>query len=336
MRMEKIKVIIYGCGVMGQKTAQALLDKDTFEIVGAVDIAPELAGKDLGEVLGSPEKLGIMIERDANALFSRVKAQAVILTTTSYLKDVAAQIAQCVKAGLNVVSTCEELSFPWKKYPELAEELDTQATKHGVTVVGTGINPGFLMDTLPLVLTAPCLKVMSVKVTRMMNSAKRRIPFQVKVGTGLTQEEFRRKIEKKEITGHVGLVESIQMIADGLGWELDEAVELPPEPVIEEKETKTALGVVKPGDVIGLTSIAQGRKNGEDIITLYFSANAAVEDEYDEIIIEGEPNIQQRIIGGVHGDVGTVAVTINTIPRAVEASPGIKLMKDLPLPIATL
>lgn len=334
--MEKINVIIYGCGVMGQRVAEALLDKESFEIVGAVDIAPELVGKDLGEVIDAQKELGVKIESDAGALLSRTNAQAVVLTTTSHLGSVLPQISQCVNAGLNVVSTCEELSYPWKRNPELAQKIDDMAKEKGVTVVGTGINPGFLMDSLPLILTAPCLKVSSVKVTRMMDSSKRRVPFQKKVGTGLTQEEFRDKIDNKIITGHVGLLESIYMIAEGLGWELDEAVELPPEPVIDEREIETALGTVKPGDVVGLTSVAFGKKEGKNIITLEFNANAAVDEEYDEIVIEGTPNIRERIIGGVHGDIGTVAVTINTIPRAVDASAGIKLMKDLPPPSATL
>ena len=334
--MDKIKVIIYGCGVMGRKIAQALLDKKSFEVVGAVDINPDLVGKDLGEILDIPKKFGVLIEEDADSLFSRVKAHAVVLTTTSHLKSVFFQITQCLKAGLNVISTCEELSYPWKRNPELTQELDNLAKEQGATVVGTGINPGYLMDTLPLILTAPCLIVKSIKVTRMMNSAKRRLPFQVKVGTGLTQEEFKEKIENKVITGHVGLLESINMIADGLGWELDEAVELPPQPVIDEKEIKTALGTIKPGNVIGLTSIAYGNKNNREVITLKFCANAAVDEEYDEVIIQGEPNIHEKIIGGVHGDIGTVAVTINTIPRAIYAPAGLKIMKDLPPPRATL
>lgn len=332
--MKTYKVIIFGCGVMGRKTGQALLDKTSFEVVGAVDIDPELVGKDLGEILEPPRKLGIMIEKDPVSVFSRIEADAVVLTTTSHLESVFPQIAQCVEAGLNVVSTCEELSFPWDRHPELTQKLDDLARKHGVTVVGTGINPGFLMDTLPLILTAPCLDVKSVKVKRMMNSAKRRLPFQVKVGTGLTQEEFREKIETKVITGHVGLLESIRMIAAGLGWKLDEAKEFPPEPVIDDNEIKTALGTVKPGNVIGLTSVAFGKKAGQEVITLEFCANAAVDEEYDEIIIAGEPDLRQKIIGGVHGDVGTVAVTVNSIPRTVEAAPGFVVMKDLPPPHA--
>jgi len=334
--MEKIHVVIYGCGVIGRKIAQVLMDKKSFEVVGAIDIDPEIIGKDLGEVLGIQKKLGIRIEKDIEAITSRVKAQAVVLTTSSHIRSVFPQIIRCLQAGLNVVTTSEELSFPWRRDPDLALEIDRLAKEHKVTVVGTGINPGYLMDTLPLTLTAPCLSVKSIRVKRMINSAKRRAPFQVKVGTGLTLEEFREKIKNKSITGHVGLLESINMIAEGLGWELDEARELPPEPVVSEEEIKTTVGEVQPGYVVGLTSVAYGNKEGKAVITLEFHANAAVDEEYDEIIIEGEPHIHQKIMGGVHGDIGTVAVTINTIPRAIEAPAGLKVMKDLPPPSAVL
>lgn len=333
--MEKIKVIIYGCGVMGTKATELLLTKDSFAIVGAVDINPELIGKDLGEILDPPQQTGIAIENDAEALFARVDADAVVLTTTSHLKSVQPQIIQCINAGLNVISTCEELSYPWKRSPELAKEIDGMAKEAGVTVVGTGINPGYLMDSFPLVLTAPLYKVDSIKVTRMMNSGKRRIPFQTKVGTSMTPDEFRQKIEDGVITGHVGLLESIYMIADGLGWELDNAIELPPEAVITEKPLETGLGLVESGNVIGLKSIAHAEMGGKKVITLEFFAYAGVEEEYDEVIIEGTPRLYERIIGGVHGDVGTVAVTVNIIPKAIEASPGIKTMNNLPAAVCT-
>jgi 2,4-diaminopentanoate dehydrogenase len=328
--MNKIGVIIYGCGVMGRRIAHALYNKESFEIMGAVDIDPELVGTDLGKYFPEQKKIGIIIEKDAEKVLYQAKSQAAVLATTSYLKDIAEQIIQCIKAGVNVVSTCEELSFPWKSALNKAKKIDRLAKEKEVTVTGTGINPGFLMDTLPLMLTAPCLEVKRIRVIRMMDSSKRRIPFQIKVGTGLTQDEFYKKIEKREITGHVGLVESIYMIAEGLGWNLDKAVENPPVPVVDEGEIHTGLGLVQPGKVVGLSSTAYGTMGGEEVITLVFNANAAVEDEYDEIIITGVPDIQQKIIGGVHGDVGTVAVTVNSIPKVLQASPGLKIMKDLP------
>jgi hypothetical protein len=334
--MEKMNVIIYGCGVMGLRAAEILSKKKSFDIVGAIDIDPELVGKDLGELIEKGHNLGIPIQNDPVELFDQVDADAVVLTTLSHLEEVYPQIDQCIRAGLNIVSTCEELSYPWKREPDLARKIDDMAREKGVTVVGTGINPGYLMDTLPLILTAPCLEVQSIRVTRMMDSSKRRIPFQKKIGTGLSTESFRDKIDHKMITGHVGLLESINMIADGLGWKLDETEELPPEPIIAEREVQTAAGRVKPGDVLGLVSIAYASVGGRKVITLEFNANAGITEEYDEIVIQGIPNVHQRIIGGIHGDVGTVAVTINTIPRAVKCEPGLILMKDLPPVIATI
>jgi len=334
--MNKINVIIYGCGVMGRKIAQALLTKKSFKIIGAVDIHPDLVGKDLGGLLKPARRLGIIITKDAAGLLTKPRLQAVIHTTTSGLKGVFTQVVECLKAGKNVVSTCEELSYPWKRHPRLAGEIDRLAKRHKATVTGTGINPGFLMDTLPLVLTGPCLEVRSITVRRMMNSARRRIPFQKKVGTGMTPKEFRKKIDDTEITGHVGLLESINMIASGLGWTYDKAIELPPEPVIAKKPTRSGLGTVKPGQVIGLISRAYARRNGKDIISLEFCAHAGIREEYDEILIDGIPPIHERIQGGVHGDIGTVAMTINTIPKAVESLPGLKVMRELPPVVATL
>lgn len=333
--MEQINVIIIGCGIMGQRITAAIFKKKSFAIVGALDIDDQLVSQDLGAVAGLGQNLGISIQNNPEELFAEADADIVVLSTTSHLKDVYSQIDQCVQAGLNVVSTCEELSYPWKREPELAQKIDDAAKEKGVSVVGTGINPGYLMDTLPLMLTAPCLEVNAIKVTRMMDSSKRRIPFQKKIGTGLSLEVFREKIDKKVITGHVGLLESINMIADALGWRLDEAVELPPEPVIAEKEVESGLGMVKPGNALGLISVAYGKMGGEKVITLEFNANAGVVEEYDEILIQGLPDVRERIIGGIHGDIGTVAVTINTIPRAIQSKPGLILMKDLPPVIAT-
>jgi len=327
-------VILFGIGALGGRIAKFALDKKGLEVVGAVDIAKDKVGKDLGEVLELSKRLGVAITDDIDALFSKVKADIVIHSTTSYLRDVYPQIAKCLKAGINVVSTCEELSYPYYKYPELAHEIDELARENGVTVLGTGINPGYLMDTLPITLTGPCQDVKTIKVTRMMDSSKRRIPYQKKIGTGLLPEEFKKMIEEKKITGHVGLIESIAMIADALGWKLEEIRELRPEPVIADGKIVTPYTTVKPGQVAGLKSAAYGVKEGRKVIKLEFVSHAGVKEEYDAIAVEGVPNIYQKIEGGVHGDIGTVATIINSIPKVINANPGLVTMKDLPLPSA--
>lgn len=257
-------------------------------------------------------------------------ADCVILTTGSRLAAIEEQINTCIDAGANVVSTCEELAYPLLRNRSVAERIDRRARERNVTVVGTGINPGFLMDTLPVVLTAPCLSVEKITVTRMMNSARRRLPFQKKIGTGLSPQEFHRRIEAGDITGHVGLRESMQMIAGALGWELDEYVEEPPQAVRAERETQTGFGPVAAGDVIGLSSVSYARGGGGERIRLAFHAHAAVAEEYDEVVIDGTPSLRERIHGGVQGDIGTVAVTVNTAARAVAAPPGLRTMVELP------
>ena len=192
------------------------------------------------------------------------------------------------------------------------------------------------MDLLPIVITAPCQDVKSIKVTRMMNSAKRRELFQRKIGTGLSPEEFQQKISKKEITGHVGLTQSIQMTVAALGLKYDEIIEFPPEEIITEKEFITTYGEKVPkGYVCGLQSKAISKKEGREIILLDFIAFAGDHEEYDSIKINGIPPIHQRIIGGVHGDVGTAAMVVNLIPKVIDAQPGLLTMKDLPVPCYT-
>jgi 4-hydroxy-tetrahydrodipicolinate reductase len=333
--MEELRVVCVGLGPMGKAIAKGLLEKKGLKIVGAVDVAPDLIGKDLGEVLELGRKLGVTVRDDLDKLLDEVKADIAVIATKSYLPDVYPQIESCVKHCVNVISTCEELSYPYYRYPELSAKIDTLAKDYGVTVLGTGINPGYLMDALPIMLTGACTKVDSIKVIRMMDSKKRRIPYQKKIGTGLSPEEFRKMIEEKKITGHVGLTESIAMIAAALGWKLDEIKEFPPEPVIADREVQ-AYVTVKPGQVAGLKSVAHGIKDGKPVIVLEFVSHALVEEEHDTIIIEGTPRIEEKKIGGVHGDIGTVAVVINMIPKVINAPPGLFTMKDLPIPSAVV
>ncbi|MEM2810993.1 MAG: hypothetical protein QW187_04100 [Candidatus Korarchaeum sp.] len=332
--MSEVRVVMVGLGPIGQAIAKGILKKRGFSIVGAVDVAPELVGKDLGEVLGLDRKLGVTVVPDLDKLLDEVRADVAVIATKSYLPDVYPQIEACVKHCVNVVSTCEELSYPYYRYPELSARIDSLAKQYGVTVLGTGINPGYRMDALPIMLTGACTEVESVRVIRMMDSKKRRIPYQRKIGTGLSPEEFRRMIEEKKITGHVGLTESIAMIAAALGWKLDEIKEFPPEPVIADREVTTTYTTVKPGQVAGLKSIAHGIKEGKPVIILEFISHALVEEEHDTVIIEGTPRIEEKKIGGVHGDIGTVAVVINMIPKVIKAAPGLVTMKDLPIPSA--
>jgi 4-hydroxy-tetrahydrodipicolinate reductase len=333
---KEFSVIQVGLGPMGQLIAKLLLKRKNITLKGVVDINPQLIGQKLDQILKMDKELDVVIESNLELLISKEKVDVVIIATSSSLEKVTPLIKQSIGVGSNVISICEELSYPYQSYPDLSEELDNLAKSQNVTIVGTGINPGYLMDLLPIVITAPCQKIESIKVTRMMNSAKRREPFQRKIGTGLTTEEFHQKIKNKDITGHVGLMQSIQMIMAALGLQYDELIEFPPKEIISNKEFTTSYGeIVKEGYVCGLQSKAIARTEGKEIISLDFIAYAGDHEEYDSVFIEGIPTINQKIIGGVHGDVGTAAVVVNLIPKVLEAKSGLLTMKDLPVPCNT-
>lgn len=323
---DEIRVVMYGIGALGTQLAEFALAKEGLRVVGAVD--PAHVGKDLGEVLKPRRPVGVQVTRDLDAALSGTEADLVIHATSSYLRDTRPQLLQCVRAGLHVVSTCEELSYPYYRHPGLARQLDSAAKRSRVTVLGTGINPGYLMDTLPLTLTGICTRVDKITVTRLMFSGDRRSSFQKKIGTGLSHDAFRGLIASGEITGHVGLIESVALLADALGWTLDEVTELTPKAVISDHEVTTTFTTIQPGHVAGLTSEAIGVKDGDAVITLKFIAHALVTDPLDSVVIDGEPTLHETV-RGVHGDIGTVAMVFNVIPKVLNARPGLLTMKEL-------
>jgi 4-hydroxy-tetrahydrodipicolinate reductase len=331
----EIRAICFGLGPIGQRIATVALGKKGLKIVGAVDIAKEIVGKDLGEVLGLDKKLGVTVTDDPDALLATTKADIAIVATTSYVKTVYPQIEKCVKAGMNVISTCEQLAYPWTREPQLSSQIDGLAKKHGVTVLGTGINPGYFLDTLPLIFTALCREVKRIEATRAIATGTRRESFQKKIGTGLPVEEFKAKLERGEITGHVGGIESVALTAAALGLEIDEIRELSPEPIIAEQEVQTTYTTVKPGQLLGYTNIIQGIKDGKTVITYKIVMSAGVKEGYQEYKIEGTPNINVRS-SSITGDWETAHIVINMIPNVINAEPGLLTMKDVALPHAVL
>jgi hypothetical protein len=335
MNLEPFRVIQIGFGSIGRNITAAILNRENLELVSVVDADPALNRKSIGDLLDEIDS-NIKINNDLNSALRQSHADIAVVATSSKLVSVIPTLEACLNAGLNVVSICEELSFPFRKSPKLAERLNRTAEKNGKTVAGTGINPGYLMDLLPIVLTGPCQTVDTIHVTRHMNSSRRRVSFQKKIGTGMTTDEFRKEISQGKITGHVGLVESIQMIDAALNLGLDEVVEIPPEAIIAIESITNSFASILKGNVLGLKSVGVGRKAGKDLVTLEFQAYAEATPEYDEVIIEGTPRIHQRIEGGVQGDQGTIGMLLNLIPVVIDASPGLKTMKDLPVPRNTM
>lgn len=329
----KIHAVQFGCGPIGCNVAKLASQRRDIELVGAIDIDKNKVGKDLGEVVGLDKPLGVTISSDASAVLSRTKPDIVLHTTASSLKKVYGQLTEIVRSGANIVSTTEELSFPWQKEPGLAAELDKLAKEHKVTVLATGVNPGFLMDTWPLAMTAVCQEVKRVRVARIQDASSRRLPFQKKIGAGCTLEEFKKLVDAGTLR-HVGLAESIAMIAAGLGWELDD-IRDEIEPIVAEGEVRSQYITVKPGQAAGVKQVGHGIKGGQELITLDFQAYLGAKESYDAVYITGTPNMEVVIKGGTHGDIATAAMVVNATRRVVEAPPGLATMKDLPIVMCT-
>ncbi|MFX1605338.1 MAG: dihydrodipicolinate reductase, partial [Promethearchaeota archaeon] len=318
-------VVQFGFGSLGKSIARSIIERDNLRLAGLVDIDPECIGKTVEDDLEISNETQTKIYPNLDSLLKDVEDEVdvSVIATSSFLNTVKPTIIESMNSGMDVISICEELSYPFSRHPELSTRIDKEAKKLTKTVLGTGINPGYLMDLLPIVLTAPCQRVNTITVTRHMNSSHRRFSFQKKIGTGMTQDDFRKNIDEGHISGHVGLVESIRMIDSALNLGLDQINELPPEAVVAESEVTNTFTTIKKGDVLGLKSIGLGKRNGETIIKLEFLAYAEAEPQYDEIIIDGIPKIHQRIEGGVQGDYSTIAMILNLIPMIKSAGPGL-------------
>ncbi|MBI4286268.1 MAG: dihydrodipicolinate reductase [Chloroflexi bacterium] len=323
----KIRVVQFGCGPIGCSIVRLAARKPGFEIVGAIDLVN--VGRDLGEVAALHRDIGVKISPNADAVLKETKPDIVLHATGSSLPTIYPQLEQIARAGASVVSSTEELSYPFRKHPELAARIDRLAKENKVAILGTGVNPGFLMDTWPLAMTAVCQDVRHVKVVRIQDASPRRLPFQKKIGAGRTIEEFNKLVAEGTLR-HVGLAESIAMIAAGLGWTLDDITETI-EPVIAAEEVRSSYITVRPGQAAGVKQVGHGWRKGEEMINLDFQAYIGARESYDAVYITGVPNMEVVIKGGTHGDIATAAMIVNAVPRVLAAPPGLTTMKDLPL-----
>ena len=326
--MAAIKVVQIGLGPLGIKMAQYIANREGIETVGAVDLNPDLIGRDLGDLCGLGT-MGIKITGSIGQCLDDTKPDAAILTTVSDMERITPQIEEIVSHGVPVVSTCEELFYPLDTVPALASRIDKAAKDNQVAVLGTGINPGFLMDSLPTFLTGVCQDVKTVKVSRIQDASFRRVPFQKKIGAGLSLDAF----DQKKVAGtlrHVGLTESIQMIAGNLGWALTKTEDII-SPIVAEKEIVTDTMTIPAGYAMGVQQIGRGYVGDEVKITLLFRAAVGEPGSHDTVEIEGTPNIKSTIEGGVNGDVATCAITINAAKQIIKAQPGLRTMADVPM-----
>ena len=324
-----IKVIQVGMGPLGCMMTPVFAKKTSLDIVDAVDVSPDIVGKKLSALTSEPVD-SITVTDDLPAVLRR-KPDVAVVTTVSDLKRLWPQIEPIIAAGVHVVSTCEELSYPWTSQPDLSAIIDRAARHSGVSVLGTGINPGFLMDFLPISATAVCNRVDSIRIQRIQNASSRRLPFRQKIGAGLSQEAFRERVESGKIR-HVGLTESMHMVAARLGWTLEKTEDVV-EPVIA---TETVFGegwIVEKGQATGVHQTGRGFLNGKEVLTLVFQAAVGLADPHDTVTISGDPDYTITVPGGTHGDTATCAIIANAIPSVFRAQPGLRTMADMP-PIA--
>jgi len=331
--VKTVNVAVYGVGPIGSGIVRLLNTKQWAQIVGAADVDEQKAGKDLGEVAGLNRKIGVVVSRDPRRLLEQTSPDVVVHTTSSYLPDIYPQLIECARGKADVVSTCEELSYPYTKYPDLSRKIDEIAKEHGVTVLGTGVNPGFVMDTLAAVMSGVCQTVESVSAERIVDTSKRRWQLQRKTGAGLSVDEFQRLVKQGKIK-HVGLPESVMMIGAALGWSLDDVRE-EIAPVVAEQEMRTEYAVVRKGSAAGVQQIARGIVAGREQIVLNLKMYVGAKDPQDSVRIQGVPPIDLTIRGGVQGDQATAAIVVNSIQNVVASGPGLKTMLDLAIVHAT-
>ncbi|MCC7352847.1 MAG: dihydrodipicolinate reductase [Anaerolineae bacterium] len=329
---ERIRILQYGLGPIGCALARLAAQRPGLEIVGAVDIAPGLQGKDLGEVLELGRGLGVRVVADAASTLRQARPDVVLHATGSHLPAVKDQLLGIVAAGAHVVSTCEELSYPVYRYPELSRELDRAAQEKGVALLGTGVNPGFVMDKLVATLLTACTKVGRVEVGRVVDAAGRRGPLQRKVGAGMSVAEFQALADANKI-GHVGLPESAHMLADVLRLPADRKLVEELKPKVADKEIRTKFVHVLPGQVAGVDQMAAVLVDGKEIIHLHLEMYVGAPQPVDRVLIEGTPRLEMAITTGVHGDVATAAVSVNCVPLMSALKPGLRTMLDVPVRI---
>ena len=261
------------------------------------------------------------------------------LQPTHSQKKAFPKIKYIIEQNVNVISTAEEMSFPAAQEPELAEEMDKIAKEHGVSILGTGINPGLMMDLLAICLSG-CMTDVEKVTCRRVNSLS---PFGPAVmeeqGVGLTVDAFNKGVADGTLAGHVGFAESVGMISKALGWNV-EKFEQQMSPIVTSVDRKSPYGFAKAGDVAGVSMTGQGYVDGKVKIDMIHPQQIEPEMEGthtgDYIVLEGTPEVNMTIRPEVDGGIGTIAMVVNMIPHVINARPGLKTMLDLPVPRAIM
>jgi 4-hydroxy-tetrahydrodipicolinate reductase len=327
----KIRSIHYGIGAVGIEAVRLALERSDIEVVGAIDTHPAKVGQDLGELAGLSRSLGITVAHDPEATLQQGAADVVLHATDSSLTTAYPDILRAAAAHKNVISNCPELAFPWARYPDISRKLDRHARQAGICILGTGADPGFVMNTVPLLLATACQRIRSVRVTRVTDVPPQRLELCTRIGVGLSLEGFKKGVKNGSIVGQAGLRESLLMIADTLGYRLDDIRESI-EPIVAPGRLKTAYFLVDKHYVLGLRQQALGLLGGREVVSLELEMSVGASNPSDEITIDGEPPIRVSIPGGIHGELAAAAIMVNCIPGVGRgAAVGLLSMRDMPI-----
>ena len=329
-----IKIAQFGLGPIGLETLRLLATKPWARIVGGVDIDPAKVGRTLAELdpgVGDDSTPGApRVHASFAPLLDAARPDVIVHTAGSKAGPAIEQIVPIARAGVSVVSSCEELLFPWHRAPEAATELDRACRDSGARVVATGVNPGFVMDLLPVCLTGVSRRVESLYAERVVNASTRREPLQRKIGSGMDPDAFRALFREGK-AGHAGFQESAALVAHCLGWRVDRITETC-EPVVAQRDITTRFFTVRRGQTCGLHQRAVATAGGADRIVMDLKMYLDAPNPHDAIRITGQPPLNVMIDGGVAGDDATVAALVNTIPRLLTAPPGLRLLTELAVP----
>ncbi len=337
--MKNIQIAIWGFGAMGAGMAKMLSKKTGADIAAVCDLHPERVGKSIGEILNIERWTDVIIENDIEKALEGKSIDLCLLATDSFTKGAFKKLKTIMEKGINVITTAEEMAYPKAQEPHLAQEIDAIAKANGVTVLGTGINPGMIMDLLVVCLTGCMEEVTHVEAKR-INSLS---PFGVTVmdeqGVGITETEYYRRVAEGKLAGHVGFNESINMIADAIGWKV-ERFEQQMSPILTTVDRKSTYGFAAAGNLAGINMTGQGFVDGEVKIDMVHPQQIEPEVEGthtgDYITLKGSPEVNMSITPEVDGGIGTIAMCVNMIPHVINSRPGLRTMIDLPVPRAIM
>lgn len=326
----RIRIAQFGLGPIGLETLKLAATKPWAKIVGGVDIDPAKVGRDLGDLTRARSLRGRRVWGSLDELVTCARPDVIIHTAVSRFKEAFLQVEPMARRGISVVSSCEELVFPWLREPGLASRLDRVCRENGARVLGTGVNPGFVMDLLPVCLTGVSGRVRAIHVQRVVDASSRRAPLQHKIGSGLSPDDFRRRF-RQGLAGHAGLKESLALIAHGLGWPVKNIKETG-DAVVARRHIRTQFLEVRRGQTCGLHQRAEATVNGRVRLTLDLKMYLDAPNPHDAVQVDGDPPLNVVIQGGVAGDQATVAALVNAARRLLDAPAGLLLLTDLPVP----